>query len=74
MIGNLMNRQFASCFAEYLKIRRSKVLWLTTAALCLAPVFGALFVVVLRNPSLTAGNEALKAKAAFSGFSPDWPG
>jgi ABC-2 type transport system permease protein len=46
---------------------------LTTAALCLAPVFGALFVVVLRNPSLTAGNEALKAKAAFSGFSPDWP-
>jgi ABC-2 type transport system permease protein len=63
----------ASCYAEYLKIRRSKVLWLTIAALCLAPVFGALFVIVLRNPSLAAGNEALRAKAALSGFSADWP-
>ena len=68
-----MNNLFASCFAEYLKIRRSRVLWLTVAALCLAPVFGALFVIVLRNPSLTEGNEALKAKAALSGFSADWP-
>lgn len=68
-----MNKLTASCFAEYLKIRRSKVLWLTIAALSLAPVFGALFVIVLRNPSLAAGNEALQAKAALSGFSPDWP-
>jgi ABC-2 type transport system permease protein len=63
----------ASCFAEYLKIRRSKVLWLTVSALCLAPVFGALFVVVLRDPALAAGNEALRAKAALSGFEADWP-
>jgi ABC-type transport system involved in multi-copper enzyme maturation permease subunit len=69
----MMNSLFASCFAEYLKIRRSKVLWLTIAALCLAPIFGALFVIVLRNPSLAGGNEALRAKAALSGFSPDWP-
>lgn len=68
-----MNSLFAACFGEYLKIRRSKVLWLTIAALCLAPLFGALFVVVLRNPSLAAGNEALKAKAALTGFSADWP-
>jgi ABC-2 type transport system permease protein len=68
-----MNNLFASCFAEYLKIRRSKILWLTIAALCLAPIFGALFVIVLRNPELTAGNEALKAKAALTGFSADWP-
>jgi ABC-type transport system involved in multi-copper enzyme maturation permease subunit len=68
-----MNSLFVSCFAEYLKIRCSKVLWLTISALCLAPIFGALFVIVLRNPSLTQGNEALKAKAAFTGFSADWP-
>jgi len=68
-----MNRLFASCFAEYLKIKGSKILWFTIAALCLAPIFGALFVIVLRNPALTAGNEALKAKAALSGFSADWP-
>ncbi len=59
--------------AEYLKIRRSKVLWLTTASLCLAPLFGALFVIVLRNPELAAGNEALRGKADLSGFTADWP-
>lgn len=68
-----MNNLFSSLFAEFLKIRHSKVLWLTIAALCLAPIFGALFVIVLRSPSLTEGNEALKAKAALSGFSADWP-
>lgn len=68
-----MNSLIASCYAESLKVRRSRIVWLTTGALCLAPVFGALFVIVLRNPSLTAGNEALTAKAALTGFSPDWP-
>lgn len=68
-----MAELLASCFAEYLKIRRSRMLWLTVAALCLAPVFGALFVLVLRNPDLAAGNEALRAKAALTGFSADWP-
>jgi hypothetical protein len=64
---------FTSCFAEYFKIRRSKVFGLTIAALCLAPLFGPLFVIVLQSPSLTNGNELLQTKAAFSGFSADWP-
>ncbi len=68
-----MNSLIASCYAESLKVRRSRILWLTTGAFCLAPIFGALFVIVLRNPSLTAGNEALTAKATLTGFSADWP-
>lgn len=68
-----MDKLYASLFAEFLKIRTSKILWPTISALCLAPVFGALFVIVLRNPSLAAGNEALTAKAALSGFTADWP-
>ncbi len=67
-----MSKLSASCFAEYLKIRRSKVFWLTIAALCLAPVFGSLFVVVLNNPELLEGNEALRTKAELSGFTGDW--
>ncbi|MBD3346481.1 MAG: bacitracin ABC transporter permease [Chitinivibrionales bacterium] len=62
-----------ACSVEYMKVRRSKIVWLTIAALCMAPLFGALFVTVLRNPSLAAGNEALTAKAAMTGFSADWP-
>ena len=67
-----MNNLLASCYVEYLKTRRTKVLWLTISALCLAPVFGAVFVIILRNPSLAAGNELLKTKAALTGFSADW--
>ena len=59
--------------AELLKVRRSKVVPLTIAAMCLAPLFGALFVVILRDPGLSAGNEGLRAKAALTGFAADWP-
>jgi len=59
--------------AEFLKMRKSRVLPITIAAMCLAPLFGALFVIVLRDPNLAAGNEGLRAKAALTGFGADWP-
>ncbi len=68
-----MNKLVQAVIGEYMKVRRSKVLPLTIAAMCLAPIFGAVFVVVLRDPSLAAGNEGLRAKAALTGFSADWP-
>ncbi len=68
-----MRALFSACKAEFLKARRSKLFPVTTGALCLAPLFGALFVIVLRNPDLSAGNEALRTKAAATGFTADWP-
>ena len=64
----------AVLFAEALKIRRSRVIWIATLALSLGPIMGALFVVVLRTPALQAANPALATKAAMTGFSPDWRG
>jgi len=43
------------------------------AALSLAPLFGAVFVQVLRTPASAVGNEALVAKAQMTGFAADWP-
>lgn len=68
-----MRPLYAACWAEFLKARRAGMFPITTLALCLAPLFGALFVVILRNPQLAAGNEALRAKATLTGFTPDWP-
>ncbi len=58
---------------ELLKLRRSNVFAGTILAMSLAPVMGSLFVIVLRNSALSAGNTLLKSKASMSGFSPDWP-
>lgn len=60
-------------YAELLKMKRSKVLPGTFAGFSLAPIMGALFVIVLRDSTMAAANGALRAKAAATGFSPDWP-
>lgn len=69
-----MTQMRAALSAEFLKIRRSRVPWIACAALCIGPVMGAVFVVVLRTPGLIADNPALAAKATMTGFSPDWTG
>lgn len=58
---------------EFLKARRARIFPLTFAALALAPVMGAVFVVVLSSPELIRGNELLATKAAVTGFQADWP-
>ena len=40
----------AAGWAEMIKARRSKVPWLTAGALCLAPLVGGLFMVILADP------------------------
>ena len=69
-----MNSLWAALFAETLKLKRSRAAWVSVLALCIGPLMGALFIVVLRSPSLMAENPALQAKAALTGFTPDWKG
>ncbi len=57
-------------WAEVLKLRRSRVAWLTAAAMALAPLLGALLVFALRHPATTG---LLGAKASALG-SADWSG
>ena len=68
-----MTQLMAALYAELLKMKKSKVLPGTFAGFSLAPIMGALFVIVLRNATMAAANGALQAKAAATGFSPDWP-
>src|SRR3990172_2639890 len=69
----VMHKFMASLYSEFVKIRKSKVFIATIITFAIVPVMGALFVIVLRNPDLSDANRALQAKAALTGFSPDWP-
>ncbi len=58
---------------ELLKLRRSKVTWLTWLAFSIAPVAGGLFMWILKEPGRAQSLGLLGTKAQFSGGSADWP-
>jgi ABC-2 type transport system permease protein len=68
-----MNGLPAALWTELLKARRSKALWLTALGFSLAPLAGALFMVVLRDPDWARRAGLLNAKAQAISGSADWP-
>lgn len=68
-----MKGYLATLYGEFLKARRTPVFPGSFLAFSLAPVMGALFIIVLRSEELTNANAFLKTKADLSGFAPDWP-
>jgi ABC-2 type transport system permease protein len=64
----------AALWAEFLKVRRSKMPWLTALGFSLAPLVGALFMVVLRDPEWARGAGLLNAKAQALSSTADWRG
>ncbi len=65
---------FAQVLAtEFIKLRRSKVTWLSLAALSFAPLGFALFMWIVREPGRAAQLGLLGAKANLSGLTATWP-
>ena len=58
---------------EYLKIRRSKTLWLTILAFTLLTVIGGLFMFILKDPERARQLGIIGAKAQIFGGTADWP-
>jgi len=58
---------------EFLKLRRSKVTWLTLAAFSLGPAAIALMMWIVREPGRAAQLGLLGTKANLSGLSATWP-
>lgn len=58
---------------EFLKLRRSKVTWLTWLAFSFMPVVGALFMWIVREPDRAAQLGLLGKKAQFAGVTADGP-
>jgi ABC-2 type transport system permease protein len=65
---------FAQVLAtEFLKLRRSKVTWLTLAALSIGPLAIALMMWIVREPGRAAQLGLLGTKANLSGLTATWP-
>jgi ABC-2 type transport system permease protein len=69
-----MTRFTAALWVELLKARRSKALWLTALGFSLAPLVGAMFMMVLRDPEWARRAGLLNTKAQMVSGTADWPG
>ena len=67
-----MNNLWNTLHAEVIKIKYASVWWVTFIAFALAPLMGAVFMVILSNPEATERAGALSAKARLMNFSADW--
>lgn len=68
-----MNELGAGLWTEALKVRRSRMPWLTALAGAMVPLVGGLFMVILRDPELARRNGLLATKAQLSAGTADWP-
>jgi ABC-2 type transport system permease protein len=59
--------------AEFLKLRRSKVTWLSLAALSIGPLAIALMMWIVREPGRAAQLGLLGTKANLAGLEATWP-
>src|SRR5690625_4535709 len=62
----------AALQTEMLKIRKSKVIWITAAAFTIAPLMAGFFMFVLKDPELAKSTGLVGAKAQIAGEA-NWP-
>ncbi len=68
-----MNVFLSVLWAEALKARRSKVLILTTAAVCILPIIDGLFMFILKDPERAKSMGLINVKAQITAAVADWP-
>ena len=66
-----MSPQLQAISAEFLKQRHLKITWITFAAFSLAPIMGAIFMIILTHPEMNH-SPALSAKANMMSFTASW--
>ena len=62
----------AALQVESLKIRKSKVIWMTAAAFTIAPLMAGFFMFILKDPELAKSSGLVGAKAQIAGDA-NWP-
>jgi ABC-2 type transport system permease protein len=59
---------------EFLKLRRSRITWLTGLGIALGPLVGGLFMWIIAEPERAAQLGLIGQKAQFVGATADWTG
>ncbi|MCC6283283.1 MAG: ABC transporter permease [Saprospiraceae bacterium] len=58
--------------AEWIKMKRARIRWVTFVAFSLAPVLGGVFILIIRDPVALSKSGAFSTKAQVMNFSADW--
>jgi ABC-2 type transport system permease protein len=72
-LGEKMAGFAAALWAEGLKARRSKVLWLSALGIALAPLMGGLFMLIFKDPEWARTAGLLSTKAQLAMAPAEWP-
>lgn len=67
-----MKQQIHSLQAELIKIKHSKIIWATFIAFALAPITGAVFILIVQDSEALAKAGGLAAKAKAMNFEANW--
>lgn len=67
-----MNNLLLAFWTENLKVRKSKMIWVTLAAFTVAPLMGGFFMFILKNPDLAERSGLVGDKAQILGEA-NWP-
>ncbi len=67
-----MQKLIRATQAEFIKVKHSKILWATFVAFGIAPIMGAVFIVILQDSEALEKASALAAKAKAMNFEANW--
>lgn len=67
-----MKQQLRAIFAELIKNKHAPIKWVSFAAFALAPLFGGVFVLLIKDNGLQGLSGAFQAKAAMLSFEANW--
>ena len=67
-----MNQQVQAIIAEYVKNKHARIKWVTFIAFSLAPVFGGVFMLLMKDAGYDGLSGGFKAKAAVMSFEANW--
>jgi ABC-type transport system involved in multi-copper enzyme maturation permease subunit len=67
-----MKQQIKALQAELIKIKYSKIIWATFIAFALAPIMGAVFILIVQDSEALAKAGGLAAKAKAMNFQANW--
>jgi ABC-2 type transport system permease protein len=67
-----MNRLFDALVVEIAKNKHSKITWVTFIAFSLAPLFGGVFMVLMKGDGYEGLSGAFKTKAVLMSVTADW--
>lgn len=68
-----MKSYYAALWPEFLKVRRSKIIWATIAVSFLVPCVIGLFMIILKDPEQAKNLGLIGTKAQMVAGTADWP-